>query len=834
MADGLVEFEVRANTEKLKSDMDKAEREVRKSARKQKDSFNEISDAAEENAEVIENCSRENRENLTETADAAENAAERITAGNAETERSNESARESYDETAESASKYSEEVDKAGEQAEKSAGQTDKLSEKVSNLGGIVGGTAKAVGTGIAAVAGVAVAAGGYAVNLATDMDTAMNSFAASTGIAETELGKYQGILENIYKNNYGEDFLDISDGLSAVIQQIGPAAEHWDDSALQEFTESAYVLRDTFGYDIAESIRATDAMMEHFCMDGLDAMNLIAEGAQNGLDYSDEMIDSIIEYSSQFSKLGFTAEDMFNIFQKGADSGAWNLDKVGDAVKEFSIRAIDGSDSTKEGFEAIGLSADEMSAKFGEGGETAKAAFEETVKALASIEDPLKKDAAGVALFGTMWEDLGPDVVEQLANIEEGAYDTTGAFDDIKEVKYNDLGSMLEGLKRSVEMLALPLGEMLIPAFADLIEIVDPLVSGGTIESLVSSFQTLLTPLLELAVDILPQLVDSIAQLVSSEVMPLLTEKLLPSISKIFEELMPILEQLISGTLPILLDMVAQLLPPVAELVAALLPVVLVLLESLSEPLASLGAVLLPVLADLLITVAELITALMPLIEFLAEIIGGILTVELSLLCAYWDILITAIKGVIDFISSVFQADWEKVWGNVVAFVYDVLAGDFEDAWNNIVSIFTEIFGRIPEIAKSLLNDAISALNSSIDSINGVIGKIPGVKVDLIPNIPSFHTGGIIDFKGQYEAPILAKDGEMVLTDVQQKRLFDIANGFFTPLGNTDNSTNMHTTNVNIEHKNYFTVRDDSDIMRISEQLSEQETKDILAVGGN
>ena len=111
-------------------------------------------------------------------------------------------------------------------------------------------------------------------------------------------------------------------------------------------------------------------------------------------------------------TKVGLDADDMFKVFQKGAESGAFNLDKVGDAVKEFSIRAIDGSDTTIDGFKRIGLNADEMAAKFSAGGDTAKQAFQETIAALASMEDPLEQNTAGVDLFGTMWEDLGPEAV--------------------------------------------------------------------------------------------------------------------------------------------------------------------------------------------------------------------------------------------------------------------------------------------------------------------------------------------------------------------------------------------------------------------------------------
>ena len=184
--------------------------------------------------------------------------------------------------------------------------------------------------------------------------------------------------------------------------------------------------------------------------------------------DYSGELLDSISEYSVQFAKVGLDADDMFKIMEKGAETGAFNLDKIGDAVKEMSIRVVDGSATTAEGFAAIGLNADEMSAKFAAGGDSAKAAFEQTIAALASMDDPLAQSQAGVALFGTMWEALGPDVVTQLASIQDGAYATGDALAEMAGAKYDNLGSMLEGLGRTMENLLLPLGEALIPVITE------------------------------------------------------------------------------------------------------------------------------------------------------------------------------------------------------------------------------------------------------------------------------------------------------------------------------------------------------------------------------
>lgn len=83
--------------------------------------------------------------------------------------------------------------------------------------------------------------------------------------------------------------------------------------------------------------------------------------------------LDSINEYSVQFAKLGMSADDMFKIMEVGAQTGAFNLDKVGDAIKEMSIRVVDGSDTTAAGFKAVGLDAAGMSAAFAKGGDSAK-----------------------------------------------------------------------------------------------------------------------------------------------------------------------------------------------------------------------------------------------------------------------------------------------------------------------------------------------------------------------------------------------------------------------------------------------------------------------------
>lgn len=327
-------------------------------------------------------------------------------------------------------------------------------------------------------------------VKSANEIRQAMNQFGSATGKQKKELEQYEKVLKSIYKNNYGESFADIADAMLVIHQQMG----EMDDGALQQITQNAITLRDVFGYEVSESVRAVETLMDNFGVSSEKAFQLIASGAQNGLDFSGQLIDSINEYSVQFAEAGVSADQMFQIMQQGADAGAWNLGKVGDAIKELSIRIIDGSDTTTAGLEALGLNVDEISSRFTAGGAVAQVAFQEIVQGLASMEDPMQQNLVGMNLFGTMWEELGLQVISQLAGISGQAYGTADALTQIQNIKYDDLASVMEGVKRSLELAAAPLGQVLIPGIASIMDLIGKFAEalGKTTETLVPVFAPL------------------------------------------------------------------------------------------------------------------------------------------------------------------------------------------------------------------------------------------------------------------------------------------------------------------------------------------------------
>lgn len=441
------------------------------------------------------------------------------------------------------------------------AGHLDKVNWKAVAVGAAVGGIAVATGKAV-------VEAGKYLAELGDDYNKAMNQLSASTGATGDELDALGESVKNIYAQNLGEDFNDVAEGLAATQKASDLAGE-----ALEQATAAGFVLRDTFDYDISESARAASALMKNFNISAEEAYGLIATGAQNGADKNGDLLDTLNEYSAQFAALGLSADQFMGSLVEGADAGLFSIDKVADAVKEFNIRAKDGSDSSAEAFKGLGLNSDKMFAAFAAGGETAQAAFFDTVEALNKLEDPLKRNEIGVALFGSQFEDLEAGILPVLGDIETAAYDGAAALQQINDVKYNDLGSAFEAVKRSAEVALLPMASMIANTLTSLAPILT-----DTFEKISPVITDTLNACMPFVQDFLVGMGDTL-------------KKVMPMVTELAAGILPLLAQLVGSFLPPLLDLAQQLLPPLMQIVQAILPPIASILSPLLailEPIAS------------------------------------------------------------------------------------------------------------------------------------------------------------------------------------------------------------------------------------------------------
>lgn len=320
----------------------------------------------------------------------------------------------------------------------KASDATEELSKATEQASEEAEGAGKKGTDAIGAVAGALAAAGITAklkeiaeavYELSDGFSEAEKTIVSATGATGRELDELMASSLDVYASSSAESLNDVAGGMMAVRTATGLAGD-----ALEEATDAALVLQNVMGYEVTESSRTASALMKNFGLTASEAYNLIVIGAQNGADKNSDLLDVLNEYSAQYAALGLSAEEFVSSLVDGAEAGVFSVDKVGDAVKEFNIRAKDGSDTTAEAFELLGMNADTMSARFAAGGETARTAFFEVVNALDSMSDPMEKNAAAVGLFGTMYEDLEASVLPVLAGIEGGTLDMYDALGTVSE----------------------------------------------------------------------------------------------------------------------------------------------------------------------------------------------------------------------------------------------------------------------------------------------------------------------------------------------------------------------------------------------------------------
>jgi len=326
-----------------------------------------------------------------------------------------------------------------------------------------------------AGVAGAALALGAVALNaFMTGMDNekSADKVAASLGLSDADAAKLGGIAGDVYADAYGESLAEVQE----VVGELFSAGV--EDVDLSNLTGQVLDIATAFDQDFGEVISTAQTMVNNGLVpDMASAFDTITEGFQTtGRKGREELLPTLNEYAATFTSLGIEGPTAIGLIDAAIDAGAFNVDKVGDALKEFGIRLMDGSDGTRDALQAVGLDAEAVTTAIAAGGPAAQAATSQVIQALSNMSDPLAQEAAGVALFGTTWEDLGPAVISALDPAKVAIGDLSQATEEMGNTLNDNLATDIEGFKRkamqgladSITNVAMPAIRSLVDAFKD------------------------------------------------------------------------------------------------------------------------------------------------------------------------------------------------------------------------------------------------------------------------------------------------------------------------------------------------------------------------------
>lgn len=639
---------------------------------------------------------------------------------------------------------------------------TAPMDEIASNIGMSFGTLAK-----VGVIGGI-LAIGTAAVNTASDVESAMNKFQAQTGVANEELDKYEETMKDIYTGNYGESFENVADSMAKVKQQLGEI----DQKDMKNVTEGLLTLESTMDMDFDETLRGTNQLMEQFGITSEEALDLIAKGGQVGLDKTHELGDNISEYAGKFSQAGYSAEEYFQLLENGLEGGAYNLDKVNDAINEVTTRLADGT--IEDNLKSFSKETQNTFKSWQNGKATQKEVIDSIVKDIKNATNEQDKMTLSATAFGTMGEDANTKFIESLSSVGDTFNDVNGTMDKVKGNAGKGLGAQFQSLIRNTQMLIEPLGKALLPILNSLVSIL------GTIMKVAS-------PLFEVIGDIITAVNEWFSNIKWGEIFSEQWNEVVDSFSNAWEAIKSIGQWFVDlwngiGTW-------------------------------WSELNAKIDATIIETWNGIQTWWNELISGI---VAWFQETWNGLATWFNDL----WNGIATAfnntVNGIKDFFINGFNlmvegaknamnnlSNWissiinniKGIFNGIISFISGVFSGNWRQAWEGIKQIFSNIVSGFANIFKSPINWIIDGINTFISGLNKI--KIPdwvpvvGGKGFNIGKIPRLKVG--MDYVPSDFFPAYLDKGEMVLTapEAQKVRSYGGIQGIESML-----STNLVTNN--------------------------------------
>lgn len=610
---------------------------------------------------------------------------------------------------------------------------------------------------------------GSKAVDAFSDAENAtikVNAYFGETGAAAEQSAK---VIQNVYGAGVGESMDSVADAVLMVKRNLGEL----DDTQLTNITQQAITLEELYGIDMNETLRGARQLMEQYGITAQQAMDYIVTGTQNGLDKTEELGDNLSEYSGKFAQAGYSAQEYFQLLQNGLDGGAYNLDKVNDAINEVTTRLANGTIE-----DSIGSYSDktqELFTAWQDGGATQKEVIDSIVADIAGCTNQQEAMNLAAQAFGTMAEDGNLKFISSLTSVGDTYDDVSGAAQNMFDQTTTPMQEMESNI-RKVQQSLQPLGEKLMELANVILPALSRIISAvsnwfGSLPEPVQNFAVILGVLLA-AFTALTPIIAAIVLAVStfgSILAPIVG--IIAGVAAAIAAIIAIIQNW--GTITTVagnifhsaMDAIGQKIDAVKQWFAGLVAGV----QSAWTTICNAVQVAVMLLGEIINVAFNIITLPFQLIwQNCKDIVIGA-----------WNSISGTVSGVLSTISSVIQSVMSTIqW--VISTIWTAIFSKISAVLNAISSVVSSVFNGIKSVASSVWNSIKSVISSVVDSINSkissVFNAVKSTVSSVFNNIKSVATNAWNGVKNAIIKPIeQAKD--------KVKAMVDQIKGFFSNL---------------------------------------------------
>lgn len=545
---------------------------------------------------------------------------------------------------------------------------------------------------------------------------TKVNAYFGETGQAAEESAN---VIKSVYSDGVGESMDSVADAVLMVKKNLGDLSE----TDLTNLTQQAITLDELYGIDMNETLRGVNSLMQQYGLTAQEAMDYIVVGTQNGLDKTSELGDNLSEYAGKFSQAGYSASEYFQLLDNGLKNGAYNLDKVNDAINEVTTRLVDGT--IGESIGSFSTKTQELFTSWQNGGATQKQVIDSIVADIGNCTNQQEALNLAALAFGTMAEDGNLKFITSLTSVGSTYDSVKGSAQGMFDATTTPMQQM-ESNTRKLQQALVPLGEKL----AELANaILPPLVSvittiGGWFERLpgpVQNFVIILGALLA-AFTALTPVIAAI-----SVAMGALNVSMLPIIAVIAA-----VAAAIAGIIAIIQNWGAitqwfgELWNTICTGIGAMVDSLKAWFSNLWTHLQSVWEGICNVVQTAVMLLGSIIQGAIDIITLPFQMIWENCK---GIVFSVWEGIKSVVSSAIHAVSSTISSVMGAI-KNVISTVWNAISSKVSSVLNAIKTTVSTIFNAVKSVASSVWNGIESVISSVVDGIKSKVSSVfNGVK---------------------------------------------------------------------------------------------------------
>ena len=545
---------------------------------------------------------------------------------------------------------------------------------------------------------------------------TKVNAYFGETGQAAEESAN---VIKFVYSDGVGESMDSVADAVLMVKKNLGDLSE----TDLTNLTQQAITLDELYGIDMNETLRGVNSLMQQYGLTAQEAMDYIVVGTQNGLDKTSELGDNLSEYAGKFSQAGYSASEYFQLLDNGLKNGAYNLDKVNDAINEVTTRLVDGT--IGESIGSFSTKTQELFTSWQNGGATQKQVIDSIVADIGNCTNQQEALNLAALAFGTMAEDGNLKFITSLTSVGSTYDSVKGSAQGMFDATTTPMQQM-ESNTRKLQQALVPLGEKLAElANAILPSLVSVITTiGGWFERLpgpVQNFVIILGALLA-AFTALTPVIAAI-----SVAMGALNISMLPIIAVIAA-----VAAAIAGIIAIIQNWGAitqwfgELWNTICTGIGAMVDSLKAWFSNLWTHLQSVWEGICNVVQTAVMLLGSIIQGAIDIItlpfQMIWENCKGIVS-------SVWEGIKSVVSSAIHAVSSTISSVMGAI-KNVISTVWNAISSKVSSVLNTIKTTVSTVFNAVKSVASSIWNGIKSVISSVVDGIKSKVSSVfNGVK---------------------------------------------------------------------------------------------------------